>query len=595
MTTFNLSLTTSTSGAAGTWGSTYAALWPTPSVSTWGTYSPASTANIKDGDTVTITVGMPSGADYVQFFVSSGNTIGAPTSATGWSGNPVTGNAGFTGSSATLTYTGSATQRWYLLCRSGGISGTVVGRGTIRINAVTGSLNASSYSISYGQALAFTPSISGLDWYDTGANDYYPYVSVWSGTSVLSSAFSGQPSATQIVSMNYSDWGSGQTTGGCLLTPGTYTLRLNLYMYGSSGAAYQTNQYYGQNHTLDTATLTVTYVQPDTSITVTPSTTSLTASDTSDVTVNVTGDTSPTQYRLYTNNIPRWVSTYTGGGSSSTDFTIYYSDPSDSVNELPPAGSTYNYFVEARVPTSSGGDGIWVGTGDNFNISRTAAATFGGTINLGSDVVSANPNQVYTSSDYTVSGITPSGGSVSISISGSGTGNNAQYKINSGSYTSSPSTVVNGDVVTVQVTSSASASTTTSGTLTIDTSTDIFSVTTASGSSGGGTGGGVTGGDYGLIVYSTQGSAYELLNQTTRTTNVISTGSFSGLTSGSTTGSFSAQGMTSSNTDKIAVILVSSTLLVGGNLTVNRYTNYFTVTNNSSTTVSMNYTVIRYG
>jgi hypothetical protein len=103
--------------------------------------------------------------------------------------------------------------------------------------------------------------------------------------------------------------------------------------------------------------------QPDTSITLTPSTTSLTHNDTTtNPTVNVTGDTSGTQYRLYTNDIPRWVSTYNPGEAG---FTISYSE-----SELPSAGNYYTYFSQARIPATNGGSGTWQNTGDSFIITR---------------------------------------------------------------------------------------------------------------------------------------------------------------------------------------------------------------------------------
>ena len=74
-----------------------------------------------------------------------------------------------------------------------------------------------------------------------------------------------------------------------------------------------------------------------------------------------------------------------------------------------------------------------------------------------------------TSNTINVSWLTAA---ASISING------GTYAINGGAYTSSGGTVVNGDVVTVQQTSSARNSTTTNAILTIDRVSDVFSVTT---------------------------------------------------------------------------------------------------------------------
>lgn len=137
---------------------------------------------------------------------------------------------------------------------------------------------------------------------------------------------------------------------------------------------------------------------PEITISLTPSTTSVTSTDTTtSPTVNVTGDTSGTQYRLYTDNIPRWVSTYNGGGSSSTDFTISYSE-----SELPGTGQTFTYYSQARVtggtPDEQAGTPTgtyWINTNDSFTISRSAAATYS---------VSASPTSINEgqSTTYTV-------------------------------------------------------------------------------------------------------------------------------------------------------------------------------------------------
>ena len=105
---------------------------------------------------------------------------------------------------------------------------------------------------------------------------------------------------------------------------------------------------------------------PDTNIGLVPSSTTITASSTSNVTVQLTDDTSGTQYRLFTSDVPKWASTANGG---SQDFTLSYSE-----NELPPTGSTYTYFCQARVITGDR-DNYWVNTGDSFTITRSNVDT----------------------------------------------------------------------------------------------------------------------------------------------------------------------------------------------------------------------------
>ena len=250
--------------------------------------------------------------------------------------------------------------------------------------------------------------------------------------------------------------------------------------------------YTGSSYTVD---------QPDTDITLTPSTTSLSASDTTtNPTVNVTGDSSGTQYRLYTNNIPRWVSTYNGGGSSTSDFTISYSE-----GELPSTGNTYTYFSQARIPTANGGSGTWQNTGDSFTITRSNLDTQPNSFNLGGPVtvatgVSANSNTI------TISGM-DTGASASYSVTN--TSYSRVFKNGSTSSTTS-GTVVNNDTLQVQVDASTTSGVTRSTTLSVGSPavTDSFSVTsTTSGGGGPSSGGGGTG-SWGIRVNDTDGSTF---------------------------------------------------------------------------------------
>lgn len=137
--------------------------------------------------------------------------------------------------------------------------------------------------------------------------------------------------------------------------------------------------------------------RPDKTIVLTPSTTSLSNTDTTSPTVAVTGDTTGTQYRLYTDNISRWVNTINGNGTSSSSFTISYDeDASGSAGtgftELPGNGQTFTYYTQARVtggtPDEQAGTPTgtyWINTGNSFTIVRDAARTYS---------VSANPTSI---------------------------------------------------------------------------------------------------------------------------------------------------------------------------------------------------------
>jgi len=288
-----------------------------------------------------------------------------------------------------------------------------------------------------------------------------------------------------------------QSTGtitASLPSTGTYS---TFYVYAANGL--------GQNSTKLSNTYTVG--RADTSITLTPSTTSIGATSTANVTVNVTGDTSGTQYRLYTNNINRWVSTYNGGGSSTTDFTISYDENPDGsagtgFTELPGIGQTYTYYSQARTSVQ---EGPWVDTNDSFTVTRSNLDTQPKSFELG------NPVTVVT-------GVTAN--SATITIEEMDTGASASYSItntsysrvskNGGTFSTSSGTVVNGDTLQVQVDASTTSGVTRSTTLSVGSpsTSDSFSVTSTTGGGGGGTSGGGGTGSYGLRVNDTDGSTF---------------------------------------------------------------------------------------
>ena len=352
----------------------------------------------------------------------------------------------------------------------------------------------------------------------------------------------------------------------------------NYYIYASDGL--------GDNavYTGDT----YRYSRPDTSITLAPSTTSLTSTSTSNVTVNVTGDTSGTQYRLYTYNIPRWVATYNGGSSTTTDFTILYSE-----SELPPPGSTYTYFSQARIPAASGGTDVWINTLDQFDISRAAYDTTPNSFDLGGPVTNASLSTNYFSNTITVAGMDTGAPGVSVAVSGTGS---PAFSKNGGSYTTSTGVeVVNGDTLTLRVTSSASGGGSVTGTLTLAGSvSDSFTVTTTSGGSGGGTTIPEPGAsNYGLNVYSSTGKL--VFSPAHRNTNIVGSGSIPIPANGTTT-AIPFEGMTPTNTTDCIVYFPGGNAFLANFLTsINRGTNSFTITNNFNQATTVNYICLRIG
>lgn len=357
------------------------------------------------------------------------------------------------------------------------------------------------------------------------------------------------------------------------------------------------------------------YVErPDTLVTVTPNTTTVGyvsghpggTGDTSSPSVNVTGDSSGTQYRLYTSNINRWVSTANGGGSSTLDFRISYDEsPTGATGtgftELPSNGNTYTYVTQCRVtsgtpdPVNSGG-AAWVeviNSGESFTITRSNADTQPDAFDLGSNATNVSTGTDATSNQITISGLT-TGASASFSVT-----NTAYTKVskNGGSYNLTTGTVVNGDTLQVQITASSTSGVSRSTTLSVGSParTDSWSVTTASaggGSSGGG-GGAVSGGTHGLAIYKATGTNPPVvLDQNSRTNNIIVSGTAT--VSSSTSATISCPGMTASNTSQVGVIIKMS--FINSIFTVTRGTGQFTIsTTSSGGPYSVPYVAFRWG
>ena len=303
--------------------------------------------------------------------------------------------------------------------------------------------------------------------------------------------------------------------------PSTGTFK-TYYLYAANGN--------GLNSTrLTTGSTQYTVGRADTSITLTPSTTSLTATSTSNVTVNVTGDTSGSEYRLYAQPIGTQIgSNYTGGGSSSTDFTISYSQ-----SQLPGLGQTYTYFTQARVGALGG---TWVNTNDSFTITRAPAATYSvsspSTVNEGSTLTfSVTTTNVVngTTVAWTLSGL--SSGDYYMSYAG----NPITINNNSGTATFNivADNVADGNktaTLTLASTDSTGASTgsPSSSTTVLDTSNPG-----GGGGSGSGTGGGTTG-TYGLQILNSAGTQV-IIDDTSRLTNFLATDSINTNTQSSKT------------------------------------------------------------
>ena len=262
--------------------------------------------------------------------------------------------------------------------------------------------------------------------------------------------------------------------------------------------------------------------RPDTVISCSPSSSTITASDQNNLTAQVTGDSSGTQYRLYTDNIPRWVSTHNGNGASSGGFTISYSE-----NELPPTGSTYTYYVQARVITGDR-DNLWVNTGTSFTITRSSA-------DLTPDSPSsqlANLTQKVTSTQYTedwqTTGIT-SGNQITwtATVSGGG-GSSVQLSTNNSTWVTGAQGIQRSLNQTgyVRVGTGSSQNTTYTATLTSGSTTGSWSVTTIGSGTGGQQTGGGTAFQYGLEIKNPGGTS-TIIDGTSKIGTIVATAQYS--------------------------------------------------------------------
>ena len=233
-------------------------------------------------------------------------------------------------------------------------------------------------------------------------------------------------------------------------------------------------------------------------------------------------------------------------------------------------------------------------TSTNFTVASVPSDTTPDAFNLGSDAESIPLNQQIQATQITVAGIDTAS---PISVSGDGS---PRYSIAGGAYTSSSGTVTNGQTVDFRFDASGSYSTSHTATLNIGGVTDSVTVTTiADPGSGGTTGGAGTGTDFGLRVLNSSGTA--TFDPNLRSSHIISTNTFSLGGSGQLTfGPF--EGMTSTNTDSVGVVIIGTTTdfsnfqitQTRGSATNGIGEGKFRLTNNTSTSVSGRYYVLRF-
>lgn len=207
---------------------------------------------------------------------------------------------------------------------------------------------------------------------------------------------------------------------------------------------------------------------------------------------------------------------------------------------LPSAGSTVTYSVYSSRPTSLGGDAAY-DYADSYTITRSSFDTEPNQFTF-TDVTNVATSTTQTSNQITISGIDTT---VNVSVI------NGTYSKNSGSYTSSSGTAVNGDTFRVQHTSSAQNSQPHNTTLTVGDTSDIFTSTTTAGSS--------SSSSYGVQLFDTDGTT-KVLSPDERFGTVIAYSSNVTLDSTTTYVDF-VMDMTGISAATTTILLISTTFV----------------------------------
>ena len=223
----------------------------------------------------------------------------------------------------------------------------------------------------------------------------------------------------------------------------------------------------------DSGAIAVGYIAPDTNISVSRSPSgNLTSNSTGNVTVTISNGTAENRYRVLRTS-PSNLGCGDTGNLSGTSGTVSL-DYSVS-GELPPAGSTYSYTIQARRDTGNGGDGSYDNTGTNFSIARTDGTPNGYTI---PDVPNASLN-TEQNKFVQITGITET-------VTASRTSGTATFAVSSstttpsaGSFSGTAKNITNNQYLHVKQTSSGTAGTALNSEFSVGGVTDTFSVTTA--------------------------------------------------------------------------------------------------------------------
>jgi len=351
----------------------------------------------------------------------------------------------------------------------------------------------------------------------------------------ISSVTSNNASAANVTAtVNLSSTGSGgtlkyaQTTSNSVPASGWQTSASFSHPRG-------TTRYYWASQDEDTSgayssstSHTVGYIAPDTDTS--PNSPTI-GSSSSSASITLSAVTSGETYQL--RNLTGQT-TYHTATANSGSLTI------SQTGGLPSAGSTITYSVYSSRPTSIGGDAGY-DYADSYTITRSSFDTEPTQFTF-TDVSNVSTSTTQTSNQITISGIDTT---VNVYVT------NGTYSKNSGSYTSSSGTAVNGDTFRVRHTSSAQNSHPTNTTLAVGDTSDIFTSTTIAGSS--------STSSYGIQLFDTDGGT-KVLSPNERFGTVIAYSSSVTLDSTTTYIDF-VMDMTGISAATTSVILISASFV----------------------------------
>jgi len=249
-------------------------------------------------------------------------------------------------------------------------------------------------------------------------------------------------------------------------------------------------------------------------------------------------------------------------------------------------GATYNYYIETRRTVAKGGDALTWSTPHGLGtITRGGENSTPDAFSF-VDPVATNiaRTSTITSPPVTLTGMDIASTVTQLSAGFTATANGSAVTLNAA--------VPANATLTLSTTSSGSYATSVSGSIAVGgVSSGLWTVTTQADPGTGTGGGGASAGDYGLEIRNASGTT--VFSPSMRTTNFIASGTYQGLAAGATSTAIPSEGMTTNGEIAVLIDCPGQSTFVP-DFTVTRGTNSFTIKNNSSVSVDVNWMTVRY-